>query len=492
MNVPVTPVLTVARSRLLVAALALISAVAALQQAVVIPILPRLVVAFDSPLTSVSWALTASLLVGAIATPIAGRLGDMLGHKVVLTIIVALLTAGSILGALSTSLPTFIIARVLQGFAAAVIPLAIGSLRTNLPPQRIHSGIGIVSATLGAGNGIGLLLAGVISALIPGYAPLFWIITALSVLAFVLALTCIPSAEAHRTGRLDVPGAILLSSALVALLLAISQGTDWGWGSVATVSMFGGAVGLGVLWVVVERRVSDPIVNIAMLIDPRTVGATLASLFLGFGLFGAFVLIPNLVQTPTTAGYGFGATVLGAAIFLMPTTILMLGISLVSGRLIKLFSASAVVALGGFCTAIALVLVALFHNDQVSIYMGTTALGLGIGLAFAALGIMAVEHVRPDQTASASGINSLARLVGGSIASPTISAVLVASTPAGAATPTIDGYVAGFMIAAGGAVIAAAIATISAQSRRKTTEPDETTRHRRDTPVESSSTEKKA
>src|SRR5699024_3876215 len=278
-------------------------------------------------------------------------------------------------------------------------------------------GIGIGSATLGAGNGIGLLLAGVISALIPGYAPLFWIITALSVLAFVLALTCIPSAEAHRTGRLDVPGAILLTSALVALLLAISQGTDWGWGSGATVSMFGGAVGLGVLWVVVERRVSDPIVNIAMLIDPRTVGATLASLFLGFGLFGAFVLIPNLVQTPTTAGYGFGATVLGAAIFLMPTTILMLAISLVSGRLIKRFSASAVVALGGLCTAIALVFVALFHDNQASIYIGTTILGLGIGLAFAALGIMAIEHVRSDQTAIASGINSLARLIGGAIAS---------------------------------------------------------------------------
>ena len=460
------PALTGARSKLLVAALALISAVAALQQAVVIPILPRLVTAFDSPLTSVSWALTASLLVGAIATPIAGRLGDMLGYKVVLTVIVALLTAGSILGALSTSLPVFIIARVLQGFAAAVIPLAIGLLRTNLPPQRVHSGIGIVSATLGAGNGIGMLLAGVISALIPGYAPLFWIITALSALALILAVTCISSAEARRSGSLDVPGAILLSSALVALLLAISQGSDWGWGSAPTVGMFGAAVGLGALWVVVERRVNDPIVNIAMLIDRRTMGATLASLFLGFGLFGAFVLIPNFVQTPATAGYGFGATVLGAAIFLMPTTILMLAISLISGRLIKRFSASAVVALGGLCTAIALVFVALFPTDQVNIYIGTTILGLGIGLAFASLGIMAIEHVRPDQTATASGINSLARLIGGSIASPTISAVLVANSPAGT-DPTINSYVTGFMIAAIGATVAAAIAAVSARSARR-------------------------
>lgn len=473
MKEPLAPPPTAGRSHLLVIALAVIAAVSALQQAVVIPILPRLVVAFDAPLTAVSWALTVSLLVGAIATPIAGRLGDMFGHKVVLTVVVALLVAGSIVGALSTSLPVFIIARVLQGFSAAVIPLAIGLLRTNLPPERMHSGIGIVSATLGAGNGIGLLLAGVISALIPGYAPLFWIITGLSVLSLLLVLTCITSTGAHHTGRLDIAGAVTLSGALVALLLAISQGSDWGWGSAATLSMFGAAVGIGAIWVAIERRVSDPIVDIAMLIDPRTVGATLASLFLGFGLFGAFVLVPSLVQTPASAGYGFDATVLGAAIFLMPTTILMLVISLVSGRLVKRFSASVVVALGSLCTAIALIFVALFHTHEASIYAGTTFLGLGIGLAFAAIGIMAVEHVRPDQTASASGLNSLARLVGGSIASPTVSAVLVASSSAGSATPSANGFVTGFVIAAVGAAIAAAIAAISARSRARAIKPNE-------------------
>lgn len=460
------------RTGLLVAVLAMMSAVAAMQQAVVIPILPRLVTAFDSPLTSVSWALTVSLLVGAIATPIAGRLGDIVGHKAVLVIVLALLTIGSIMAALSNSLPIFIVARVLQGFSAAVVPLAIGLLRTNLPPQRMHSGISIVSATLGAGNGIGLLLAGVISALIPGYAPLFWIITALSVVALILGLTCIPSAEGLSSGHLDIPGAILLSVALVALLLAISQGADWGWGSAATLGMFGAAGLLGTLWVVVERRVSDPLVDITMLIDPRTISATLAALFLGFGLFGAFVLIPNLVQTPATASYGFGATVLGAAIFLMPTTILMLVVSLAAGRIIKRFSASVAVALGSLFTAIALIFVAVFHNSALNIYLGTTILGLGIGLAFAALGLMAVEHVPPETTATASGINSLARLVGGSIASPTISAVLVASIPAGTTIPTVNSYVAGFIIAATGAALAAIIAAISARSSRRLIAPD--------------------
>jgi MFS family permease len=439
-----------------------------MQQAVVIPILPRLEHAFGVSLTQASWALTVSLLVGAIATPIAGRAGDMFGHKRVLLAVVALLAAGSIVGALATSLPVFIIARVLQGFAIAVVPLAIGLLRTGPPPARMHFGIGIVSATIGAGNGLGLLLAGVISAVLPGYMALFLIILALAVLGLVLAVALIPAAESPASGRPDFLGAGLLSGALVALLLAIGQGSSWGWQSATTIGLFAAAVILGAIWVFAEQRVSEPLIDIAMLIDRRTIGATLASLLLGFGLFGAFVLIPNFVETPTAAGYGFGATVLKAALFLLPTTILMLVVSLVSGRFVKRFPASWMVTCGSLVTAAALVLIAFAHDSRWIIYVATTVLGVGIGLGFAAIGTMAVEHVRHEQTATASGINSLARMVGASIASPALSSVLVASIPAGAAAPAVGGYVKAFLIAAVGAAAAAAIvAAIAAWTNGK-------------------------
>jgi MFS family permease len=391
----------------------------------------------------------------------------MFGHRRVLLAVVALLAAGSIVGALATSLPVFIIARVLQGFAIAAVPLAIGLLRTSLPPARMHFGIGVVSATIGAGNGLGLLLAGVISAVLPGYQALFLVILALAVLGLVLAVTLIPAAESPASGRLDFLGAGLLSSALVALLLAVGQGSSWGWHSAITIGLFAAAAILGASWVLAEQRASEPLIDIAMLIDRRTVGATLASLLLGFGLFGAFVLIPNFVETPAAAGYGFGATVLKAALFLLPTTILMLVVSLVSGRFVRRFSASWVVTCGSLLTAVALVLIAVARDGQWIIYLATTVLGIGIGLGFAALGTMAVEHVRPEQTATASGISSLARMVGASIASPALSSILVASIRAGTTAPALDGYVTAFLIAAAGAAAAAIVAAIAAWANGK-------------------------
>ncbi|WP_331769140.1 MFS transporter (plasmid) [Embleya sp. NBC_00888] len=472
MNQTATPARAGTRTGPTITALAIISAVSALQQSVVVPILPRLENAFDASLASVSWALTVSLLVGAIATPIAGRLGDMLGHKRVLIGVMALLVSGSIVGAVATSLPMFIIARVLQGASAAVMPLAIGLLRSNLPPRRMGFGIGIVAATVGAGNGLGLLLAGVMSNMVPGYKPLFWIIVGLAALSLLLAIFGVPaSPERSSTGKLDVPGAILLSGALVALLLAIGQGAGWGWGSVPTISLFIAAVMLGGCWVIVERRVSSPLVDIAMLSDRRTVGATLASFFLGFGLFGAFVLVPSYVEHPAELGFGFGASVLGASVFLLPTTAIMLAISLLSGRLTKRFSASWIVALGAAFTALALVSLACWHSNQASVYLATAILGLGIGLSFAALGTMSVEHVPAEMTATANGINSLARMVGGSIASPVVTAILTASATTAAKGPAVGGYVTGFAITATGAAAAALVAAVAARMNRKANTP---------------------
>ncbi|MEU6402402.1 MFS transporter [Streptomyces sp. NPDC046985] len=454
------------RPGLIITALAIVAAVSALQQAVVVPILPRLQVAFDTSLASVSWALTVSLLVGAIATPIAGRLGDMLGHKKVLVGVVALLVLGSVVGAVGTSLPMFLVARVLQGCSAAVVPLSIGLLRGTVPASRLGFGIGVVAAMVGAGNGLGLLLAGVVSQMGLGYQPLFWIMVAVAAIGLLLAGVCVPAGDKRSDGKLDLGGAGLLSGALLSLLLAVGQGSAWGWDSPVTLGLFAAAVVLGTALAVFESRVGNPLVDIAMLRDRRTVGATSASLFLGFGLFGAFFLVPSFVQHPAALGYGFGASALGAAVYLLPTTVLMLVISLVSGRVVKKLSAAWTVALGSTLTSGALVMLALFHSDSVEIYIATSVMGLGIGLSFAALGTMSVEHVSPDQTAAANGVNSLARMIGGSIAAPVITAILAAGSASDSASPRVGGYAAGFAVAAVGAAVAAVTAAVAVRANR--------------------------
>ncbi|MCP2335627.1 MFS transporter [Actinomadura rupiterrae] len=451
-----------------VVVLAVATSVTSVQQTAVLPLLGRLRAELHAPLTSVAWAFTASLLVGAVATPLLGRMGDLYGRRRVLLAALGALAAGSVLGALSTSLAVLVVARVLQGVSMAALPLTVGIVRGALPREKLPAGLGVVSATMGVGVGGGLVLAGVVARFTEGYRAVFWVMAALAVAAALVVALVVRDAESGRTGgRLDLPGAALLSGTLVSLLLGISQGQAWGWLSGRVLALFAAAVVLGVLWIVVERRTDDPLVDVAMLTHRGTVGASVSSLLLGFALYGGFTLIPNFVQAPARAGYGFGASVLAAGLFLLPTTLLMIAVSTQAGRLMRRMPASVLVAAGSALTALAAGWLAFFHAHRWDVYGATVLLGVGIGLAFAALGTMAVEHVRPEQTAVASAVNSLVRLVGGGVAGALTTAILARDTLPGSAVPSEHAYATGFALSGVVALLAAVAALAFHAAARK-------------------------
>ncbi|MEU1313374.1 MFS transporter [Streptomyces cinnamoneus] len=453
---------------LVVISLSIAAATASIQQSAVLPLLPRLQESLHASVTSVTWAFTVSLLCGAVATPLFSRFGDMYGRRRMLLLTLVLLVGGSVLGAVSTSVTTLIVARVLQGISAAMVPLAIGTVRDLLPPEKMASGIGVLSATMGIGVGVGFLLSGVIAEVTSGYRVVFWIIAGLALAATALTALTVHDVTPPTGGRPDLPGAILLASTLVCLLLAISQGKSWGWGSGAVIGLFIGAAVLGAAWIAVERRTAEPLVDISMLTHRGTVGASLASMLLGFALFSGFTLLPNFAQTPAKAGYGFGASVLGAGIYLLPTTILMLLVSTLAGGLIRRFSAANMVAVGAVLAALSDVWMVLRHDHSYDLYITTTLLGLGVGCAFAALGTMAVEHVEASKTAVASAVNSLVRLVGGSIAGAVTSAILTSDTIANTKIPTLHAYQVSFVIAAVSVALAAAFAAFFGWLNKRT------------------------
>ncbi|MFC5181657.1 MFS transporter [Actinomadura harenae] len=439
-----------------VVVLAAAASVASVQQTAVLPLLGRLQAALHAPLTSVAWAFTASLLVGAVATPLLGRMGDLYGRRRMLIGALVALVAGSVLGAVSTSLAVLVAARVLQGVSMAALPLTVGIVRDVLPRERLPTGLGVVSATMGVGVGGGLVLAGVVARYTGGYRPVFWVIAGLAAVATLVVALVVRDAAPPRTGRLDLPGAALLGGALVSLLLGIGQGRVWGWTSGRVLGLLAAALVLGALWIVVERRAAEPLVDIAMLTHRGTIGASLASLLLGFALYGGFTLIPNFVQTPARAGYGFGASVLAAGLLLLPTTLLMIVVSTQAGRLMRRVPAALLVAAGSGVTALAIGWLAVFHDHRWDVLGATVLLGVGVGLAFAALGTMAVEHVRADQTAVASAVNSLVRLVGGAVAGAVTTALLARDTLPGTSVPTEHAYATGFALGGGVALLAAA------------------------------------
>ncbi|HUR07263.1 MAG TPA: MFS transporter, partial [Nonomuraea sp.] len=204
-----------------VVALAFAASIAALQNTAVVPLLPVLQRELHTSLSAVSWTLTLSLLTGAVATPLLSRFGDMYGRRAIILGALALLVIGSVMAGLATSLPMLLVARVLQGFVAALVPLAIGVVRDLLPRQQLATGIGVLSATMGFGSGGGMILAGLASG---DYHAVFWITGAITVVAAVIVAFLVRDQAPGGGGRPDLAGAFLLTVWLVALLLAISEG----------------------------------------------------------------------------------------------------------------------------------------------------------------------------------------------------------------------------------------------------------------------------
>lgn len=417
-----------------VSALALAVAVGTLQLTVVVPLLPALQLELGVPLTTASWAVTATLLSGAVAIPLLARLGDTRGRRPVLVVALALLTAGSVLAALAPGLPWLLAGRVLQGFAAALLPLAVGIARQLLPPHRLPAAIGVLSATIGAGSGGGLILAGLLNG---DRRAVFWVLAGLGVVSGALVLGLVRPAERPAGGRLDVPGAALLSTALTGLLLVTSRGGTWGWTSGPTLAVAAVALLATAGWVSAARRTPSPLIPVGMLVDRRTAAATGASFLLGFALFG-------LITGVSTHAQAEGASVLQVGVLLLPTTVLMLALSVAAGPLLRRFPPSTLVAAGSVAVAAAGVWLVAAPATAAA----TALLGVGIGLGYGALGTMAVEHVDPVETATASGINALVRLVGSAVAGVVAPALL-----------TTSGAAAALLAPACAAVLAALVST---------------------------------
>lgn len=462
-RIPVRPdalALPAARSgTLTLLALALAGMVVSVMQTLVLPLLPSLAAAFHSSVSAVTWVLTSTLLAGAVGTPLLARLGDMYGKKKMIVLAMALLVAGSLVCAVAGSLGVLVAGRTLQGFSVAVIPLAIGTIRDVLPRDRVMTAIGIVSATLGAGGAAGLLLTGVIAAHTTSYHPVFWISAGLSAACLLLVVAWAPVTGNRAGGRPDLPGAITLAAWLVCLLLALSEGGTWGWRSGRIIGLFAVAAAVCALWAWIEARTREPLVRLSLLGGPRSLSANLTSMLLGFAMFAGFTLVSSFVQTPRARlGYGLSGSVLDVGLYLLPGTVATLVFSRLAGRFEARIGAAWTLAAGSAITAAAYLWLAIASSQVTDMLIFSVLQGVGFGLAYAALGTVAVQHVPMDQSAIASGINSLVRTTGGSLGAAITATVVTSYLIPRTTLPALHGYVLSFAISGVAAALAAAVA----------------------------------
>ena len=442
---------------LLVAALSI-----ALQQTMVAPALPAIQEELDVSTTAVSFVFTAFLLSASVATPLIGRLGDMFGKERMLVISLVVFGLGSVVCALSQSIEVLIAGRAVQGLAAAVFPLAFGIIRDEFPPKRVSTGIGVISATFGIGGGVGLVVSGVIVDNLH-YQWLFWLALPLIAVAIVATHLWVPESPVRSPARIDWLGAALLSAALVTLLLGVSQANSWGWGSARILGLFAAAAALAVAWVAVESRRREPLVDIRLMREPAVFATNMAALLVGFGMFGSFILIPQLVQLPESTGFGLGASVTQAGLFLLPSSLAMLFAGPVAGWLGSRVGNKVPLLIGTGVVAVTFAVLAVEHS-RVAIYACSTLLGVGIGFSFASMANLVVAAVPQTQTGVATGVNTIMRTIGGSVGGSVAASIVAGHVALSTGLPEESGFTLAFVVSAVGVALAF-VATLAIPER---------------------------
>src|ERR671936_961757 len=359
----------------------------ALLQSMVAPALLTIQHDLRTSASGAAWILSAYLLSASVVTPIAGRLGDMFGKKRTLVIVLVVLCACTALAGLATSIDVMIVARVIQGSGGAIFPLAFAIIRDEFPRERIPHGIALISAILGIGGGLGIVLAGPIVQHL-SYHWLFWLPLIVVAAAAIGTMVFVPESPVRTPGRIDPIGAALLSGWLVALLVPVSEGESWGWTSGKTVGLFGVAAVLIVVWVWAESRSKAPVVDMRMMRLRGVWTTNLAALVFGFGMYASFVLVPQFVELPKATGFGFGASVTKAGLFMGPATVGMLLAGPVSGRLSTTVGSKVPLLIGALVSAAGIVTATVARNGLPSetgftIAFAASAAALAIGFVVA-------------------------------------------------------------------------------------------------------------
>ncbi|MET8780773.1 MFS transporter [Streptomyces sp. NPDC004589] len=438
----------------IVPVLAFAGIVVAVMQTLLVPVIKDLPQLLSTSPSNATWVLTSTLLSGAVATPIMGRLGDLYGKRRMLLASLAVMVVGALISGFTSAVLPMIVGRTLQGFAMGAIPLGIGLMRDMLPRERLGSAMALMSSSIGVGGGLALPAAALVAQNADWHA-LFFGAAGLGVLSIVLTLLVVPESEARAKGSFDVLGALGLSAGLVLLLLPITKGSDWGWSSGTTLGLFAASVAVLLLWGLMELRLSAPLVDLRTTARREVLLTNLASIMVGVSFYVVSLVLPQLLQLPAATGYGLGQSMVVAGLCVAPLGLTMMFTAPVYARLSAKYGPKVTLIMG-------LLIIGIGYGGGLGLMdaawqtvITSVVLGAGIGLAYSSLPALIVGAVPASETGAANGLNTLMRSIGTSVSSAVIGMVLAntANHAGGLTIPTLRGFHVSFLIATGAVAI---------------------------------------
>jgi MFS family permease len=421
----------------------------------VVPIQAKLPVLLDASREDTAWVVTATLLVAAVITPIAGRLGDMYGKRRIVIALLACLILGSVIAGLSTNIVGVIVGRALQGAVTGVVPLGISILRDVVHRDRLGTSVALISATMGVGGALGLPISALVTERTDWHV-LFWVAAGLGAIVLALVVWIVPVSVLRTPGRFDYIGALGLATGLTGILLAVSRGNEWGWTSTPTLGCGIGGVVVLLVWGWYQLRTTDPLLDLRVAARRPVLLTNLASIGMGFALFGSNITFPQLLELPVGSGAGLGLSLIGAALVVMPAGLVMMLISPLAGRLERTVGPRALLTGGAVALVIAYTFVYFFSDEVWHILLANVLVGVGIGLGFAGMPMLIMRAVPANETGASNGLNALFRSVGTSTAAAVLGAVLAAMSQPyeGVPVPTSAAFQTSFLLAGAAAVVA--------------------------------------
>jgi len=447
------------RHRVLVPVLVFLGMVVAVVSSLGAPLVPTVAADYGVSLSSAQWSLTITLLAGAISTPVLGRLGDGPHRRQVILGALGLIVVGSALAALPANFALLLIGRALQGVGLGLTPLGMAVARDHLPVEKARSAVATLSITTVAGVGLGYPVTALIAQHLSFHAA-FWTAAGASAVVFVCAAAVIPASPSRTHRKLDTVGALLLSAGLAALLIAVSEGGQWGWTSSRLLAAAGITVLTLVTWVWRELHTLHPLVDLRLLRNRSVLTADVTGLIAGVGMYLLMSVVILFVQTPTSTGYGLGASVVVGALVLVPFSAASVSASRLSPIISRRFGPNMVIPIGSMAFVLAMLMFLFLRDNLWEILVVMAIGGLGVGCTFAAMPAFIVRAVPSTETGSALGVNQVLKVIGSSLGSALTATILTAHTPVHARFPADSGYTMAAVIGIGIWVLAAVLSFV--------------------------------